>query len=150
MGQRHYRIVSSFGFRGAPVPDRPNRIAPQGRRLVAMENPLQFFGLLLSMFTFGLAVACVFICISIQSAVRRSNSQVSLFKGQFSYLNERLDELREKVDKAEKSGTKALEDANHDLAERIKSARQETLRENDDLKFLLQQIRGPKKAMNAD
>lgn len=105
---------------------------------------LGLISIVVLLFTFGMTVVCVFFCMQISAAVRRSNQAVSLFKGQFAYLNERIDELKERVDKAEKASASAIEAANTDIAERIKTARQETLRENDDLKFLLQQLRGKK------
>ena len=101
------------------------------------------------LFTFFMVIACAFISLQILTMVRRQSNSFHLFKGQFIYLNERIDTLENEIGKIEKSQNAALDLTKTDLAERIKTARQETLRENDDIKFLLQQMRNPKKSQNS-
>lgn len=111
---------------------------------------MEMITIILLVVNFAFLVVAIFLIMNVTSALKTQNYNANLFKSQFSYLYERMDEVRDRVDKTVVTQKEELTKFQEDIKESINKARNENLRELDGIKYALRNIAPPKRKPDED
>ena len=111
---------------------------------------MEMIAIILLVVNFAFLVVAIFLIMNITSALKTQNYNSNLFKSQFSYLYERMDEVRDRVDKTITSQKEELTKFQDEIKEAINKGRNENLREFDGIKSAVRNLSPPKRASSDD
>lgn len=111
---------------------------------------MEMIAIILLVVNFAFLVVAIFLIMNITSALKTQNYNSNLFKSQFSYLYERMDEVRDRVDKTITSQKEELTKFQDEIKEAINKGRNENLREFDGIKYAMRNLSPPKRKSSED
>ena len=98
---------------------------------------MEFAVIVIVALNFVFTVVCAVTTVSIVSQLRTQNSQNARLIGQLASIHEKIGETSDKAKKLNERTEEQLEKTRKELEELIKNTRQDTMKENDGLKFLV-------------
>jgi len=101
---------------------------------------MEFAVIVIVALNFVFTVVCAVTTVGIVSQMRAQNSQNARLIGQLASIHEKIGETNDKAKQLNEKTEERLEKASSELTELIKSTRQDTMKENDGLKYLVGQI----------
>ena len=101
---------------------------------------MEFTGVVIAGLNFVFTIMVLVIVMNLANTQKSQSMHTSYLKNQLTFLYERLGELSDRTEKIKDAEKQQLEAFRNEMIETIKTARMDTLRENDDVKFLLKQL----------
>ncbi len=96
--------------------------------------------LTVSSLSFMFVIVLTIWVMNVANSLRSQSMHNNNIKVQLTYLYERLGEISDKSDKLSESSRDELERLKNELSDLLKQGRNDTMRENDDIKFISKQI----------
>lgn len=102
---------------------------------------MEFVNITIVVLNFAMNVAIMMWVMQIATKIRSQSNHTHQVKAQLIQLYERLGELTQKSESLSAAQKAEIDKAREELIEIMRKGRNETMRENDDIKFLVKQVK---------
>lgn len=101
---------------------------------------MEFAVIVIVALNFVFTVVCAVTTVTIANQLRMQNSQNARLIGQLASIHEKIGETNDRAKKLSERIEDVIEKSAEEMTEIMKTGRRDTMKENDSLKFLLQEL----------
>lgn len=109
---------------------------------------MEFAVIVIVALNFVFTVVCAVTSVTIANQLRMQNSQNARLLGQLASIHEKIGETNDRAKKLSERTEEVIDKSKDDLSEMMKTGRRDTMKENDSLKYLLQELQKTIDAMS--